>query len=225
MELHTLKAKPRTKYGTAEARRIRTRKEIPGVVYGRKKDTVAVTVDLEDFRTVVKQGLRLVSLTLPGATEQVYVKMVQREAVSDDILHIDFTRIDLNEKISVKVPLKLRGHSVGVTKGGVLDTQLVEIPVKCLPMSIPKSLDVEITKLEIGDLLHLKDVVLPEGVTLDANPEAIVASVHKPIEEVAPVAAVVEPGPAEPEVITRKKEEGEEPAAGAKPEKEAKKKE
>ncbi|MBI3268015.1 MAG: 50S ribosomal protein L25 [Planctomycetes bacterium] len=220
MELYTLKATPRTKVGTPEARRLRAKKQIPAVLYGHKQDTVSVTIVAEDFAPIVKKGLRLVELELPGKKEHVYVKSVQRQAITDQILSVDFNRIDLNEKISVKVPLRLRGHSVGVAKGGVLDTQLVEIPVQCLPLAIPALIDVDITNLEMGGLLHLRDVKLPEGVVLDANPDMIVAGVHEPIEEV-PTVAVVEAGPAEPEVITRKKEDEEAP----KPEEKGKKKE
>ncbi|MBI5368269.1 MAG: 50S ribosomal protein L25 [Planctomycetes bacterium] len=221
MELFNLKAKLRTKFGSSEAGRVRAQKELPGVVYGLKKDTYGVTVGLEDFKPIVKKNLRLVALQLPdNRTEQVYVKSVQREAVSEAILHVDFTRIDIHTKIHVKVPLRAKGHSAGVAKGGVLNMQLVEVPVLCLPLEIPEHLEADITKLEIGDMIHLREIPLPSGVALDANAEMIAVVVQKPMEE--EVAAVLaEVGPAEPEVITKKKEEEEPaaPAAGAKPEK------
>jgi large subunit ribosomal protein L25 len=131
------------------------------------------------------------------------VKEEQHEPVSDDLVHIDFHRISLTEKIEVKVSVTTKGEAHGVkVDGGSLEHTLWELDVVCLPTNIPEKIEIDVTKLNIGDAVHVKDIVLPEGVTTKHDPEAILVLVVPPMKEVE--APAEEQG--EPEVIGEKKE-------------------
>ncbi len=156
------------------------------------------------------------------------VKEEQREPVSDDLLHIDFHRISLTEAIEVKVLIVTKGEAVGVKEGGgSLDHALWELDIFCLPTNIPEKIEIDISELNIGDAIYVKDIVLPEGVVTKHDPEAILASVVPPMKEVEVPAEGEEEG--EPEVIGEKAEgeEGEEKSeekSESKPEEKAKNK-
>ena len=157
------------------------------------------------------------------------VKEEQRDPVDDHVLHIDFKRISLTEKISVKVRTVSKGDAVGVKQdGGSLEHVLWELEVVCLPTQIPQSLEADVSHLKIGDSIYVRDFKLPEGVTTKQSPDTIVFTVVPPMKE-----ELAQPTPAtgaEPEVIKEKKEpvEGEKekaPAAAAAEKKEEKKEE
>ncbi|MCC6739138.1 MAG: 50S ribosomal protein L25 [Planctomycetia bacterium] len=228
MEILNLEAAARPKVGTRQCEKDRKKGRIPAAVYGRKEATVSVTVPTEGFEAILKAGTRLVKLTLSGKQELTYIREVEHHPITDEILHIDFGRASMTEKLSLKIPLKVKGVSKGVVSGeGQMDVLMNEIPIQCLPDRIPKVIEHDVTAMDIGQVVKLKDLKLPEGVTIDGNPELLAITVHKAIEEViAAPDAVAAAAAAEPEVLTAKKpEEGEAaaaPAAGGKAAPEAK---
>ena len=150
---------------------------------------------------------------LKNEDKAVLIKQVQHNPVTDDIVHIDFNEISLTKKIRVKVPVAAKGESVGVRQdGGVLDHVLWEIEVECLPTQIPKSVEVDVTALKVGDSIHVRNLVIPQGLKVFNDPEATVLAVVAPIkEEAAPTVeeALAAGAKAEPEVIKEKKEKAE----------------
>jgi large subunit ribosomal protein L25 len=216
-----LKAQPREKLGTQSTRKYRRAGLLPCVIYGHKKDNVSVAVPTLDFWSEVKHGIHLFELQLPDHTETVLIKKVQYDYMGTDPIHVDFSRVDLNERVAVGVPLVLRGIAAGVTAGGVLQQILMQLQVECLVTDIPDQIRTNVSKMELNQSLHAKDLLLPDGVKLLTEPETVVAVITQIAEEVAAAAAPGAEAGTEPEVITKGKEkvEGEEGEAEAPKEK------
>ncbi len=215
MEFVKLTAKPREIAGTRGVRRLRKTGAIPAVVYGHDAPPQNIQITKEDFATVLKKGSRLIDLAVGEKVEKALVKEVQWDALGDYIMHVDFARIDLKKNLQIEVELALKGIPEGIKEGGVLEHRLMKVLVKCLPTNIPKSIDVDVSAMKVDDVLHVKDLKFPEGVSPVTNPDVVVAGVRVPLEIVEPTVAEV--GGVEPEVITAKKPEaGEEAAAPAK---------
>ena len=219
-----LSAKPRNELGSRANKRIRDKGFIPGVLYGHKEAVVPVTLPKKELTTHLSKGAHLFDLALDGKTEKVLVKEVQYDHLGLELIHVDFARVSLDEKVEVTVPITLKGTPTGEEEGGVLQQMLNELEVECLVTDIPDAITVNVSEMKVDDSLHISDLKLPPGVRALQDPEVIVAAV-KVIEEEA-----AEPTPeaesAEPEVIGRKAEEGEEGAAApgkAAPAKEEKK--
>ncbi len=227
----------RNQIGSRKVKALRKENFVPAIVYGGKKQgPTPIKVDRRAYEHVMRlhQGQSVVFHlnVLEGEKKlrdySAIVKEEQHEPVSDDLLHIDFVRISLTEEIEVKVSINVKGEAIGVKEdGGSVDHTLWELDVVCLPTNIPEKIEVDVTELNIGDAIHVKDIVLPEGVVTKHDPEAILASVVPPMKEVEVPAEGEEEG--EPEVIGEKAEgeEGEEKAeekSESKPEEKAKNK-
>jgi large subunit ribosomal protein L25 len=149
----------------------------------------------------------MVDLKVDGKPQKALIKDVQYDALGDEILHVDFARVSLTERITLSVPVVMFGHAVGSDEGGVLDQVLKSLEVRCLPTNIPESVRLNVAELKIGDSIFVKNVPPIENVEILSDPEAIVVTVHAPKEEVVePVAeaAAEATAPAEPEVIGEK---------------------
>jgi large subunit ribosomal protein L25 len=215
-----LKGELRTALGKAEANRLRRLKRIPGIVYGGAKGPIPVTVNPGELLTALTGGENvLINLALQGEaqpeTHVVIVKELQLDPVRGRPLHADFLEISMERKIRVEVPLALTGEPVGVkTKGGILGHQLRQLHVECLPLQIPESLSVDVSGLDVGNAIHVRDLTVGEGIRVLDDPERVIASVTMAAAEEAP-AVVEEEVPAEPELVGRKeKAEGEGEAEG-----------
>jgi large subunit ribosomal protein L25 len=215
-----LKGELRTALGKAEANRLRRVKRIPGIVYGGAKGPIPVTVNPVDLLTVLTGGENvLINLALQGGaqpeTHMVIVKDLQLDPVKGRPLHADFLEVSMERKIRVEVPLTLTGEPVGVkSKGGILGHQLRQLHVECLPLQIPESLSVDVSGLDVGNAIHVRDLTVGEGIRVLDDPERVIASVTVAAAEEAPAVAEEE-APAEPEIVGRKeKAEGEGEAEG-----------
>jgi large subunit ribosomal protein L25 len=163
---------------------------------------------------MIKQGQRMVDLTTPAGTQKVFIREVQYDATGDRVLHIDFNQVALDEELSLEVVMEITGKPVGVTaEGGVLSQFVKMIPIRCLPDAIPDKLTADVSGLKLNDNLLIRELKTPQGVTIVAAPELVVAGVRPPMVEETAVAAAAEPGPTEPEIIGKKPAEGEEVAA------------
>jgi len=203
----SLTAEPRKAEGSRVARRLRRQKpaRIPAVVYGHKEAVVALSLLEEDLVKALRHGARVVELKLGGKSEQTLIHEVQYDHLGKEVLHVDFRRVSKDEKVVVTVRLDLRGIAPGVTAGGVLDQPIHALHVECLALSLPDSIRVNINELQIGSVIHVKDLALPEGVKAMDEPDAVVVQVKAPEAEAAPTAEVPgAPTAAEPEVITRR---------------------
>jgi large subunit ribosomal protein L25 len=220
MEQIQLDVQLRKNTGSSQVRKIR-REAIPAVVYGGKEGSAAIQADRKIFERILRQnhGQNVVYHlnVLDGAKKlgdyPAIVRATQLDPVNDHILHVDFHRIDMTQEIKVKVSVVTRGEAIGIKRdGGTLDHHLWEIEVSCLPTNIPHHIEVDITNLGIHDAIHAKDLVLPAGVKLSHDADAVVISVVGSMKEFTPETEAA--APAEVEVIKEKKKE-EEGAAGA----------
>ena len=206
-----LTAKVRGELGSRRNKRLRDAGFVPGVIYGHKEAVVPVTLPKKELVGHLNHGAHLFSLALDGKSENVLVKDVQWDHLGIEVLHVDFTRVDLNERVEVTVPLILKGEPKGEAEGGVLTQVISDIQIECLVTQIPEDIKHNVSDMGLNDVVHISDLKLPDGVRALQDPDQIVASV-KEIAEEAP--AEVAEGAAEPEVIG-KAEEGAEGAAPA----------
>jgi large subunit ribosomal protein L25 len=161
--------------GTSASRRLRATGKVPAVLYGRGAEPQAITVDWRELRVALtsEKGLNaLINLTVNGSTTPAIVKEMQRHPVRRDVLHIDFLAVDVDKPIATDVPIVMEGEATLVYREqGVVDQVMNAIVVHAKPDRIPGHLSIDISELEIGHTLTVADLVLPEGVTIDADPE------------------------------------------------------
>jgi large subunit ribosomal protein L25 len=230
MSIGNLRAEARSQPGSRASRRIRDGGSVPAVIYGHRQDPLHVAVPSREFSNLLKHKVHLFKLDLDGKkTEQAIIKDVQYDPFGQQIMHIDFLRVDINEAVEVRVQLEFVGHPKGAAEGGILEQFITNIPVRCTPDRIPDSIPVGVEHLGLHESVRMKDVQLPEGVTLAGDPELVVCSCVERYVAPTPVAGAEEAA-AEPATVGgEKKEEGakaedaakgkkEEP--GAKPKKE-----
>lgn len=207
----------RDEVGSTQNRRLRFTGFVPGIVYGKGKESIPVKVSLKDIHGIRGGHLAenvLLDLTVKGEEKEpaktVIVKEIQKDFIKGDLLHIDFNEISLKEKLKTKVAIEVVGEAIGVAQGGILDQILHELDIECLPTDIPPRIDLDVTALTIGQTVFVKNLIIPEKVTVLSNPELPVVSVAVPKAEEEVVAAPVEGAPTEPEVIGKGKKEEEE---------------
>jgi len=206
-----LVTQPREGRGSQAARRLRRKGFIPAVIYGHKEETLCVALPVEEVEKAIRRGVRVVDLKANGKEEKALIRDVQWDHLGKELLHVDFTRVALDERIVVSVPLEIRGVAPGINAGGMLDQPIHTLSVECLAISIPESIRVNVGELQIGGAIYVRDLVLPPGVEVMSDPDVIVVHVTtKAVEPevAAPAAEVAEQ--AEPEVIGRQKAEEEE---------------
>lgn len=207
----TLSARTREPGGSRNARRLRREGEVPALLSGLGEEPVAVAVPAHEFDLLQSHGAQLINLDLGDEQVEVLVREVQYDPFGQDVLHIDFDRVQRGQELELEVPLVFFGDPVGVAEGGIFQTRHDSVNVRCLPRAIPENLELDVTELAIGDEVRAKDIVMPEGVALaDVDPEETLALISAPVEEEAEEEEAVEEAAAEPEVITAKKEEEEE---------------
>ena len=210
-----LKAEPRTNVGRSAVRKLRARGLIPAVIYGGKNEPQALQVAAREINNMMSHASGenvLVELEIAGegSTRTALVQEVQHSPVGGEIRHVDFHAISMDQMIQAEVPLEATGTAVGVkTFGGLLEQSLRVLAIECLPADLPDRITVDVSQLNIGDSIHVRDIQLPSGVTAKAQPDLTAFSVVAPVVEEEPVAAEAEAAAAGPEVITEKKEEGE----------------
>jgi large subunit ribosomal protein L25 len=174
-----LSASPRTAAGSRAAGRLRREGLVPGVVYGRGSDARAVSVVRRELRAALstEAGVNaLLDLELDGEVVLALVKEMQRDAVRNEVTHVDFIRVSRDVAVTVDVHIVLEGEASEVTAGGgTLDQQLFSLTVSAKPADIPASIPVDVSGLTIGDAVRVGDLTLPAGVTTDVDPEEPVA--------------------------------------------------
>ncbi len=208
MAIVALEAAARTGRGKGPARQARLRGTIPAVLYGLDKEPAALTVDAHTFEKLIQHGRGnlILDLSAGGAAAQTsIIRELQREPVSGEILHIDFQRISLTEKIQRQIPVHLTGTAIGVKDfGGIIDFVRREVLVEGLPTQIPDAIDVDVTSLMIGDSVFARDLH-PEGVVVLTDGDMVVVHVVPPTVQ-AEAAAAPAPGAAEPELVQKSKD-------------------
>ena len=195
----------RKEFGKCASRRSRKSGMIPAVIYSKGKEAKAIMVDADAWKVLAGHHVQMVTLVDGANKTAALVKEVQFNHLKNYVQHIDFLEVDLNADVTALVPVHAHGDCLGVSRGGILEFELHEIEVVCHPDHLPDFIAAEVTSLDVGDSLHVKDLAMPEGVRTDLDPEAVVAHVVRPKEEAeAPAEAA-----AEPEAIKEKKPEAE----------------
>jgi len=201
--------------GRSAVRKLKARGVVAAVVYGGKEKPESLQVLRRDVNVMLSHASGeniLVELEIAGekVTRTAMVQEVQHSPVGGDVLHIDFHAISMDEKIEADVPLEPAGTPNGVKNfGGLLEQSLRALTVSCLPRDLPDKITVDVSNLNIGDSIHVRDIRLPNEVVAKVQPELTVFSVLAPTVEEEPVAPEAEAAAAGPEVIKEKKEEGE----------------
>jgi len=220
MQQVALKANYRKTTRRGEVKKLRATGVVPGVVYGAHTKPVSVEVAGKDLEKVLHSSTSenvLVELDLAGGAAAdkrlAMVQEVQHDHLTGTVLHVDFHELKSDEKFTARVPVHAVGEASGVkNSGGVLEFAMRYMHLRCLPKDLPEQISVDVTKLEIGQTIHVGEVTLPAGVeTLDRKDLPVFIVVAPQVEEEA--AAPAEGAATEPEVITAKKVEGEEGAA------------
>jgi large subunit ribosomal protein L25 len=210
-----VQAKLRDGRGKNDARRARRDGMVPITVYGGGAETVAAVAQLSDLAAILRsESGRNTIFTIDvegvGASEVMFHDR-QIDPVKGRLIHADLARLVKGQKIEVTVPLHLVGEPIGVKeKQGVLEQIIREIEIRCEPREIPDSLDVDVSNLDVHELLHVSDISVAEGVEILTDAEQVIATVGIVKEEVAPAPAAEGEEPAEPEVIGKGKKEEEE---------------
>src|SRR5215471_1234812 len=229
-ETNLLEAQPRTPGTKNDARRVRRSGKIPGVVYGAGKSAQPVSLDPRQVSRILHSATghnTIFDLALDGERTKAMIVEWQYEPIKGALLHIDLKRIAMDEKLTVSVPIVLKGEAAGVKQqGGILEQILREVEVECLPSDIPSHIDADVSELVFGKVLRVSD--LPHSdklkfLTDENQPVAHVTSVKEEVVVSPEVAAAEAAAPAEPEVIKKGKQETEEEGAEAAPEKAEKK--
>ena len=213
----TIAAEHRASRGKNEARRLRVANKIPAIVYGTGKDPIAVAVSPKEVNKILHSSTGHNTIfdvkVADAASEPVLIIDWLRDPIKDNLLHVDFLRIDLAKRISVKVPVHVVGVSVGVKlQGGMLESIVREVEVECLPDDIPEIFNVDVTELGVGKSIRASDLPMTGSMKLVSSADAVLVHVVTPKAE----AAADETKAAEPEVIKKGKKE-EEGAKGAAP--------
>jgi len=211
-----LSASPRTTVGKGAARTLRSAGQIPAVIYGHAREPQSLAIPTREFEKLLERvsaESTVIELTLDGGVARTLIREIQRHPFKKQILHIDFQELVAGEKVSVNVPIVLTGTPEGVRlSGGILSQVMSELSVRVDPVNIPRRIEADVTNVAIGHSLHVSDLKVPEGVEVLDDAEATVAVVSAPKVEAEPTpgAAEVVEAAAEPELIRKTKEEGEE---------------
>ncbi len=197
---------------------LRSGGDIPAVFYGFKKDVTSLTVKKVDFTKVFKEvgETNTLKLETPSGSFDALIHEVQYDPITNQPIHVDFLSVDMTKEIEVDVPFEFVGEAPAVKGGGILVKVMHEVKISALPSKVPHAINVDISKLEtVESVIHLKDLKLPEGVTLLEDAENVVASVavakDEPVES-----APVDLSTIEVEAKGKKEEEGATPAEEAK---------
>ncbi|WP_348748633.1 50S ribosomal protein L25/general stress protein Ctc [Pseudomonas rhodesiae] len=188
----TLNAQARTDLGKGASRRLRHAANIPAVVYGGSKPAESVTILAKEIAKLFENEAaysHVIELNVDGAKQNVIVKAMQRHPSKQFIMHADFVRVVAGQKLTAIVPVHFVGEDAPVKKGGEISHVLNEIEVTCLPKDLPEFIEVDLSALEIGAIVHLSDIKAPKGVEFVAlahGDDKAVANVHAP--RVAPEA-------------------------------------
>ncbi|MGH7885052.1 MAG: 50S ribosomal protein L25/general stress protein Ctc [Thermodesulfobacteriota bacterium] len=187
MAQSTLNAKVRKRIGKSGAKEVRNEGNIPAVLYGKKSAPVSLAINPKELKDALKTSAGINTLLELKYTDEgkEYKKVsllreVQVDPISSHPVHLDFQILELDEAITVEIPLVLTGRPVGVREGGVLMEKIREIEISCLPSDIPSTLEIDISHLKLGEAVHIRDLTLPNGVTVTKEADEEIASVISP---------------------------------------------
>ena len=159
-------------------RSLRREDEIPGIYYSHEsKSSIPFTITKKTLHEALKANTQVYQITVGSKNRDVIIKSIQYHPISDEALHIDLYGVKMDQEVTVKVPIILIGQSEGIKAGGVLNQTLTEIEISCLPGDIPQNIEVDITNLNIGDLIRLENLSLPKNLTIIGDTDLLIVSI------------------------------------------------
>ncbi|UTC63513.1 50S ribosomal protein L25 [Treponema sp. OMZ 788] len=179
MEQRLLNANERSTFGKNAAVKMRRAGRIPAVMYDRHGKSVSLDVDEREFMKLFKLVTEstIVTLNAAGKDYEVFIKDFQHDIVTDKIKHIDFYEVERGKTLRTKVKLRLEGSPEGVRHGGVLETGITELELECLPKDLPPRIVVDVSALDVNQAIHVRDIKLPEAVTVLTSDDITVAAI------------------------------------------------
>jgi len=168
-----LAASIRKDLGKGATRRLRRKNLVPAIIYGAGSEPVSITLDHNQLMHSTENEAffsHILTVDVGGKEEKVIIKALQRHPSREVLMHADFLRVNMSDKLKVHVPIHFMGEDVapGVKAGGVVTHDLVDVEIQCLPSELPEFIEVDISALEIGSSLHLSDLVVAEGLSIVA---------------------------------------------------------
>lgn len=194
-EQHVINVKERTETGKGFSRRSRRAGSIPAIIYCKGKENKNLVIDAREWSHVAKHDIKLVDLKKEdGELCKALIKEIQEDFLKGNVLHIDFQEVRMDEVITASVSVYAMPGTVpvGLSMGGILEQPMHEIEVSCLPGDLPETIEVDISKIELEQSLHVKDIVMPKGVTAVSDPNGIVFHVGIQAAEESATAAAAE---------------------------------
>ncbi|MEO0143797.1 MAG: 50S ribosomal protein L25/general stress protein Ctc [candidate division WOR-3 bacterium] len=188
MKIYKLKAQLREGKGSSFAKKYRKEGLIPAIAYGRNEENIPLLISERDFYKLLKSigdETAIIEIEYDNTSKRALIQEIQRDIISGKVIHVDFHIIHAKEKISVSVPVVVKGqeNSPGLKKGGILEIHLHTIDIKAFPENIPGHIEIDISNLDIGNSIHIKDLKI-ENVEFEEDPEEVVLSITAPrIEE------------------------------------------
>ncbi len=178
-----LKVEPRAELGSGPAGRYRREGKVPATVYGLEADAQSVLVGARELERILHGASganTLITLNLGEGDALALARQIQRHPTRGDLVHVDFVRIRRDIAVTADIPLHVEGEAPGARQGGMVEQLLFSVTIEAMPGSIPNSLTVDISGLELGDQIHVSDLPVPAGVTLQHEPEELVVQVAIP---------------------------------------------
>ena len=211
-----LSARPRLESGRNSVKSVRARGSVPAVIYGKKTNPANLEVSHRDLEALLSHAVGeniLVELEIQDGSKKnsqlSLIQEVQHHPVARNILHVDFQAVSMTEEISASVTVESTGEADGVKNfGGLLEQSIRSLSVRCLPQNLPEVITVDVSALKVGESIHVRDIKLPAGVTVEDNEDLTVFIVAEPSVAAEPEASAAGTQPASPEVIKEKKAEG-----------------
>jgi len=211
MATASLTATRRADTGKGVARSLRRAGQIPGIIYGHKREPQPLVLPAREFERLletISADNTVIELAVEGTQARALIREIQRHPFKRQILHVDFQEVVAGEKVTVRVPLTLTGSPVGVRlHGGIVDHAIRELTISVDPANIPNHLTVDVNELDLGQSVHVSDVPVPEGVTVLDDPGAAVVVIATPRAAIETTPEVEAPVTSEPEVIRARKPE------------------
>lgn len=211
-----IKGERREEFGKNASRRMRSEGKVPAVFYGPKIENASLVFEKKDFFSILKSETgenTIIKISYDSETKDAMIKELQRDPVTDELLHIDLIQISMDKAIRVAVPITLMGEAVGVkTEGGFVDFVTREVELECLPKDIPEQIEIDISDLHLHQALKVEGIPVPKEVKLISDPETMVVLIQAPTKEEIEVEEVEEEEEViseeeEPEVIKKEKPE------------------
>ncbi len=191
MAQNTLKALKRRRMGKGGAREIRREGNVPAILYGKDTDPISLVINPSELKQALSTEAgenTLLEMNVEGDGENIkklsLLREIQYDFLTSKPIHFDFLALDVNKKITVSVPVDIKGRAKGVREGGILEEIHREIAVQCLPADIPNSFAIDITNLDVGQSIHVGTLEVPEGVSVLSNEQDTIVVIHSPkVEE------------------------------------------